>query len=172
MKPHCNWMRARMTRISTSDSTPKLIYRDHAAEQPKKNAAKDATSFTSGLIAIFGCELAGEFAQQLTGIPVPGPILGLLLLLFILIVRGGPSLGLQSTARGLLQYLPLLFVPAGTGVAAHLSLIGAEWIPITAALIGSSVIAIMATAFTMRAVERAQRRKLLVSAPSEVTDTP
>ncbi len=161
-----------MTHISTSDLTPNLIYRDRRAEQRKQNAGKDATSFIGDLIAIFGCELAGEFAQQLTGIPVPGPILGLLLLLFVLIVRRGPSSSLQSTARGLLQYLPLLFVPAGAGVAAHLSLIGAEWIPITAALIGSSVIAILATAFTMRAVERAQRRKLLVHGPSEATDTP
>jgi holin-like protein len=163
-----------MTRISTSESTPKLIYRDHGAEPRKQSAGKDATSFTSGLIAIFGCELAGEFAQKLTGIPVPGPILGLLLLLFVLIVRSGPSSSLQSTARGLLQYLPLLFVPAGTGVAAHLSLIGAEWVPITAALVGSSVIAILTTAFTMRAVERAQRRKLpeLRPVPSEATGTP
>ncbi len=131
-------------------------------------------SITSGLMAIFGCELAGEFAQQLTGIPVPGPILGLLLLLFLLIVRNGPSLSLQSTARGLLQYLPLLFVPAGAGVAAHLSLIGADWIAITAALIGSSVIAVLATAFTMRAVECAQRRKLVKLNPalSEATDMP
>ncbi len=160
-----------MTRISISDSTPKLIHRD-GADQRHQNAGNDATSFTSALIPIFGCELAGEFMQQLTGIPVPGPILGLLLLLFVLIVRGGPSLSLQSTARGLLQYLPLLFVPAGAGVAAHLSLIGAEWIPITAALIGSSVIAILATAFTMRAVERAQRRKLLELSPvpSEAAD--
>ncbi len=148
------------------------IYGDRRAEQRKEKAGPNQTSFISNLIAIFGCELAGEFAQQLTGIPVPGPILGLLLLLCVLIVRGGPSSSLQSTARGLLQYLPLLFVPAGAGVAAHLSLIGAEWVPITAALVGSSVITILATAFTMRAVERAQRRKLLAPAPSEVTDTP
>jgi holin-like protein len=149
------------------------IYADRSAEQRKENASPQAASFISSLIVIFGCELAGEFAQQVTGIPVPGPILGLLLLLFVLIVRGGPSSSLQSTARGLLQYLPLLFVPAGAGVAAHLSLIGAEWVPISAALIGSSVIAILVTAFTMRAVERAQRRRLVeLSAPSEATDRP
>ncbi len=161
-----------MPRSSTSHSTTKLTYRGHVAEQRNQTAGNDATSIANGLIAIFGCELAGELAQQLTGIPVPGPILGLLLLLFVLIVRGGPSSSLQCTARGLLQYLPLLFVPAGAGVAAHLSLIGAEWFAITAALIGSSVIAILATAFTMRAVERAQRRKLPVPAPSEATDMP
>jgi holin-like protein len=149
-----------------------VLVTDRRAEQRKEKTGLDQTSFISNLIAIFGCELAGEFAQQVTGIPVPGPILGLLLLLFVLIVRGGPSSSLQSTARGLLQYLPLLFVPAGAGVAAHLSLIGAEWIAITAALIGSSVIAILATAFTMRAVERTQRRKLpeFSPVPSKATD--
>jgi holin-like protein len=164
----------RMTSISTSDSTPNRPYADCSAEQQQRQSAgKEANSLIGDLIAIFGCQLAGEFAQQLTGIPVPGPILGLLLLLFLLIVRGGPSSSLQSTARGLLQYLPLLFVPAGAGVAAHLSLIGAEWVPITAALIGSSVIAILATAFTMRAVERARRKLLeLNPVPSEATDRP
>ncbi len=161
-----------MNHMSTSDSAPKLIYNDHRAEERTQSAGKGATSFTNGLIAIFGCELAGEFAQQLTGIPVPGPILGLLLLLFVLIVGGGPSSSVQATARGLLQYLPMMFVPAGAGVAAHLSLIGAEWIAITAALIGSSVIAILVTAFTMRAVERVQRRKLLVPAPTKAAGTP
>jgi holin-like protein len=151
-----------------------MIAEQSRAEQRKEKTGSDQTSFISNLLAIFGCELAGEFAQQVTGIPVPGPILGLLLLLFVLIVRGGPSSSLQSTARGLLQYLPLLFVPAGAGVAAHLSLIGAEWIAITAALIGSSVIAILATAFTMRAVDRTQRGKFLELSPvpNEATDAP
>lgn len=161
-----------MTNMSPSDSAPTLLYRDHRAEERTERGGKGSTSFTSGLIAIFGCELAGELTQQLTGIPVPGPILGLLLLLSLLIVRGGPSSSVQSSARGLLQYLPMMFVPAGAGVAAHLSLIGTEWIAITAALIGSSVIAILVTAFTMRAVERAQRRNLLLPARSKATDTP
>ncbi len=148
------------------------IYGSLRAEQPNESIRPEASSIVGDLISIFGCELAGEFAQQVTGIPVPGPILGLLLLLFVLIVRRGPSSSLQSTARGLLQYLPLLFVPAGAGVAAHLSLIGAEWVPITGGLIGSSVIAVLVTAFTMRAVERVQRRKLLELSPvpSEAAD--
>ena len=111
----------------------------------------------SGLLVLIGCQLVGEALQLGSGVPVPGPVIGMLLLLAALIVRGGPSSALESNSRGLLKHLPMLFVPAGTGVLARLDLIRAEWLPIAASVLGSSVIAIVATAAAMRVVGRAAR---------------
>jgi holin-like protein len=126
------------------------------AQQPRDSSVpvQAGASLMRDLLAIFGCELAGEITQRAGGMPVPGPVIGLVLLLSLLVLSGGAWATLRTNAQGLLKYLPMMFVPAGTGVAAHAALIRAEWLPITAAVVGSSVIAIVVTGLAMRATER------------------
>lgn len=85
-------------------------------------------------------------------LPVPGPVLGMLLLLLALIARGKPSTSLTSTANALLTHLSLLFVPAGVGVIVHIHRLGDEWLPIVAALILSTFITLVLTALLMSAL--------------------
>lgn len=96
------------------------------------------------------CQLIGEVLSEGLSLPLPGPVIGMALLFSGLLVRGGVPDGLQQLANGILQHLSLLFVPAGVGVMLHLSLIGEEWLPLSAALIGSAVITIAVTAAVMR----------------------
>ena len=92
------------------------------------------------------CQLAGEVIARSLGLPLPGPVLGMLILLTGLIVRGGVPEPLQRTAEGLLSHLSLLFVPAGVGVVLHVNLIADEWLPISAALVGSTILTIAVSA--------------------------
>ncbi|WP_142848329.1 CidA/LrgA family protein [Telmatospirillum sp. J64-1] len=96
------------------------------------------------------CQLAGEVLARLLGLPLPGPVLGMVILFVGLMLRGHVPEGLDGTARGLLNNLSLLFVPAGVGVMLHLPLVMREWLPLSAALIGSTVITIAVTALIMR----------------------
>ena len=100
------------------------------------------------------CQLAGEIVSKALGLPLPGPVIGMVILFAGLAIRGGVPQGLQEVAGGLLQHLSLLFVPAGVGVILHLSLIGEEWLPLTSALIGSAVITIAVTALVMRLLSK------------------
>ncbi|HYD66432.1 CidA/LrgA family protein [Azospirillum sp.] len=100
------------------------------------------------------CQLAGELIALALKLPVPGPVIGMLLLFIGLAVRGGVPRGLHDTAGGLLRHLSLLFVPAGTGVVVHLGLLGNEAMPIAVSLIGSTVLAIAVTAWIMAALLR------------------
>lgn len=100
------------------------------------------------------CQLAGEALVRLAGLPVPGPVVGMVLLLALLFARGGPPAPLQSTAEGLLGHLSLLFVPAGVGVVVHLPLIAAEWPAIVGALVVSTVLTVAVTAWLMAALLR------------------
>jgi holin-like protein len=99
-------------------------------------------------------QLAGEALVQLFALPIPGPVVGMLLLLLALSIRGSAPQPLNDTANGLLQHLSLLFVPAGVGVMLHLARVADEWLAIGAALIGSTALTIAATALTMRALGR------------------
>lgn len=99
-------------------------------------------------------QLAGEVIVQLTGLPVPGPVVGMLLLFVTLAGRGGAPQWLRDTCNGLLAHLSLLFVPAGVGVLLHFQRLGAEWLPIVVALVASTVLTIAVTALVMRALQR------------------
>jgi holin-like protein len=100
------------------------------------------------------CQLAGETVVRLLDLPVPGPVLGLALLLATMALRRELPPNLESAAGGLLRHLSLLFVPAGVGVLQHLPRIGAEWLAIAAALLVSSVATIVVTAVVMRGMIR------------------
>jgi len=104
------------------------------------------------LLLVF--QLIGEIIVLLLDLPVPGPVLGLALLFLWLSLRGGPKPELQSTASGLLQHLSLLFVPAGTGIMLHLTHMADEWLPLTLALVASTVIGLLVSAGVMTLLAR------------------
>jgi len=106
------------------------------------------------LTALLLCQLFGEAVVRLVDLPVPGPVLGLVLMLVLLALRRGVPDNIQTTAGGLLKHFSLLFVPAGVGVLQHLGRIEAEWLAIAAALLVSSVATIVVTAVVMRAMIR------------------
>ena len=84
------------------------------------------------------------------GLPVPGPVIGMVLLFLALVVKGSVPADLQTTGQGLLNHLSLLFVPAGVGVLLHAHLVAEEWPAITAALVGSTLLTIAVTALVMK----------------------
>lgn len=99
-------------------------------------------------------QLIGEVLVQFAGLPIPGPVIGLLLLFLSLCVRGSLAVPLRDTANGILQHLSLLFVPAGVGVMVHFSRVSGEWLPILAATIISTALAIGVSALVMQALMR------------------
>ena len=101
------------------------------------------------LTLIFGCQLAGELVAVATGWPVPGPVIGMVLLLVGLMLHGRVPDECGSVADGLIGNLSLLFVPAGVGVMQHAKLIGHELLPISAALVVSTVLTIAVTGLLM-----------------------
>jgi holin-like protein len=106
------------------------------------------------LTSLLVYQLVGEVLVLVTGLPVPGPVVGMLLLFVTLAARGGAPQWLRDTCNGLLAHLSLLFVPAGVGVLLHFQRLGAEWLPIVVALVASTVITIGVTALVMRALQR------------------
>jgi len=69
-----------------------------------------------GLIILLLFQLSGEALVALLGLPVPGTVVGMLLLWLGLHLKSGPSDGLRKTSTQLVQHLSLLFLPAGVGL--------------------------------------------------------
>lgn len=104
------------------------------------------------------CQLAGEVLTKATGLPLPGPVVGMALLFAGLLVRRRMTVGrgkpdipkdLEQTATALLSHLSLLFVPAGVGVMLYLPLVAKEWLAITVSLVVSTLLTIGLTALVM-----------------------
>ena len=104
----------------------------------------------ASLTLLLACQLAGEVIVRLTHIPVPGPVIGMGLLFFGLVVRGRAPAALEETAGKLLSHLSLLFVPAGVGLMLHIDLILSQWLPITVALLVSTLLTIAVTGAAMQ----------------------
>ena len=102
---------------------------------------------------LFGCLAAGEALSRWAGLPIPGAIAGMALLLAGLPLSGGNE-PLAATARGLLAHLSLLLVPGGAGIILHAGRIREEWIGIAAALLASTLLTVAVTAVTFRVVSR------------------
>lgn len=117
----------------------------------------------SALTQLLVFQLAGEVIVRGLDLPLPGPVLGMLLLFVALALRGGPGEELQTTSQNLLQHLSLLFVPAGTGIMIHLHRVADEWLPLLLSLVISTAATLVVTALVM---------KLFMRAPATSGDTP
>jgi holin-like protein len=104
----------------------------------------------SGLAWLLLCQSAGEALARLAHLGLPGPVIGMLLLLALLrweVVRSPVG----ATADALLAHLSLLFVPVGVGVMTHLALISQYGLRLLLAVVLSTWIGLLVTALVLRA---------------------
>ena len=109
------------------------------------------------LAVLLAFQLVGEVAVQLSGVPAPGPVVGMVLLFIALRWRESLPDALRTTAETLLSHLSLLFIPAGVGIIQHGARLADEWLALLAAMVLSTLITVAVTALVMQWVIRLQR---------------
>jgi holin-like protein len=109
------------------------------------------------------CQLAGEAIARGLDLPLPGPVLGMAFLFALLLFRdrlrtsGREVLAgdaLESVGLTLLAHLSLLFVPAGVGVVQRLDVLSTYGAALLAALVVSTVTAMLVAVGIFRLVAR------------------
>lgn len=106
------------------------------------------------LTTLLLCQFAGEVVARALDLPLPGPVIGLVLLLGLLVVRRGPDEAMRSTSNGLLRHLSLLFVPAGVGVVTQLDALAQDWVAIAGAVLVSTALGLVVTGVVMQSLAR------------------
>lgn len=101
------------------------------------------------IAALFVFQLLGEVLVQWLGLPLPGPLAGMLLLFVALILYGRVPEQLGRTAGTLLQHMMLLFIPAIAGVVLHFNRVADEWLPFLAACVVGAAVTLVVTALTL-----------------------
>lgn len=104
-----------------------------------------------GLAYLLLAQSAGEALARLAGLPLPGPVLGLLILLVALNwERVRAPVG--AAAEVLLAHLSLLFVPVGVGVMTHVGLITQYGARMLVVIVVSTGVGLAVTALVLRAL--------------------
>ncbi|MCP3476091.1 CidA/LrgA family protein [Bradyrhizobium sp. CCGUVB1N3] len=121
----------------------------------------------AGLAVLLVCQLVGEVIVRGLALPLPGPVLGLVLLLIMLLARDrfvaiarGPlrNEGVEKVSKVLLTHLSLLFVPAGVGLVQKLDVIATHGIALITILMLSVTATLLATVLTFRLVSQFMRQ--------------
>ncbi|MDA3920545.1 MAG: CidA/LrgA family protein [Salinisphaera sp.] len=103
----------------------------------------------ASIAALLVLQLVGTIIIRLTGLPLPGPVLGMLILFVFLLWRGTTPAPFEATTRGLLRNLALLFVPAGVGIITHLHAVAEQWVALSITIMASGALAIVVTGFVL-----------------------
>ena len=117
-----------------------------------------------GLILL--CQLVGEAIARVANLPIPGPVIGLVLCVLLLMLRDRVGQMLptelrdgtfEQTGAGILSHLSLLFIPAGVGVIQRLDVLAGNAVPILAAVFISTALSLVVTAWVFTFVARRTR---------------
>ena len=108
-----------------------------------------------GLAALLACQFVGEVLVAVTGLPVPGAVVGMVLLLgWLQWRRPGADAGVVRAGDALLKHLQLFFVPAGVGVVVYLGVLRDDAWPVTVSLVGSWLAGMLAVGWIVQVALR------------------
>ena len=101
-------------------------------------------------------QLMGEFIQKFFEFSIPGPVIGLIFLLSVLLIikkinkkHEAFDTNLVISAENLLSYLPLLFIPVGVGVVMNLSLLEENLVSVLLVIVFGTLLTLALTGYVM-----------------------
>ena len=117
------------------------------------------------LFIIFSFQLFGEAIQKFFEINIPGPVIGLILLLlvFIFFLKSPTPYKkikkeVSETSHQIINYLSLLFVPIGVGVVMHINYLGDNLFKILAIIVIGTLASLVFTAFVMEKIIKLEKK--------------
>ena len=114
-----------------------------------------------GLVVLLLAQMAGLAAEELLGLPVPGVVIGLVLLVAAGLLRPTRAVvrAAEPAATPLLAHLQLLFVPPGVGIVLEMQNLAQNALPIALAVGGSFVATLLLSGALLQVLLRRQDRR-------------
>lgn len=106
------------------------------------------------LVFIYGFFILGQLLRELFSIPLPGSILGFMLMFAALSLKLFPLRFVESGATLLLSFLPLFFVPATVGVIDYFGVFAGKGVFLIAILVFSTLLTMAASGWVSQFLSR------------------
>jgi holin-like protein len=107
-----------------------------------------------GMALLVAGQLVGEAIVVVTGLPLPGAVVGMVLVLLALLLAKGRLPELRRAGSTMLLLVPLLLVPVSVGIMEQADVLQVNWWPLTMALLVSISAGMIATGLTIRWLRR------------------
>ncbi|WP_432565351.1 CidA/LrgA family protein [Kineococcus sp. SYSU DK003] len=114
-----------------------------APPPPARGWSPHVPAVLAALALLLGLQLLGTLLVDLVGLPVPGAVVGLVVLLVVGVRFPGFVRRAEPAGEPLLKHLQLLFVPPGVGALTQLSTIVDSAGPLALAVVGSFAAALV-----------------------------
>lgn len=98
-----------------------------------------------GLAILLGFACLGYVLQHVLAVPLSGNVIGLILLVICLFAGWVKLEWIEDAAQFLLKHMLLLFAPVIVGTITYLSVIGANLLAVSVALIGTTFVVLFVT---------------------------
>ena len=93
-------------------------------------------------IIIFGIYLLGVLITDITGVPIPGNVIGMVILFLLLYLKVIKVEQISTISNFFLEHLAFFFIPAGVGLISTFSVIKNIWLQLL-------IVCFVTTAITM-----------------------
>jgi holin-like protein len=109
-------------------------------------------------LIILGLYFTGEVVHGLFHLPIPGNIIGMILLLFGLLTKVIKLEMIEELTNFLLDNLAFFFVPAGVGLITTIGILKSSWYKILIICIVSTIIVLFVTSKSIEIIKKIQKR--------------
>ncbi|WP_257294837.1 CidA/LrgA family protein [Endozoicomonas sp. YOMI1] len=104
----------------------------------------------SGIVTLLFFTVLGDLLSDVLSLPVPGSVMGLILLVIYLQLSGGVSESLDKVSQFCIRYLAVLFIPGCVGIFFLSDLLLQQWLPITLAMLVATPVSLVLTAVLLQ----------------------
>lgn len=106
-----------------------------------------------GMTILLLFQFGGELFSYFLRLPIPGNVIGFVLLLLALLAGIVKLSQVREAAYLLLDNLALFFIPAGVGMMQYFGLIRQQWLPITVGIFVSTILVLLVTGKVAQAMQ-------------------
>ena len=105
-------------------------------------------------IIILGIYLLGEFISSILSLPIPGNILGMIILLVLLCTKIIKLEQIETISNFLLDHLAFFFIPAGVGLMSSVGIIKDTWLKLIIVCVSTTIIIIAITGLIVQFITK------------------
>ncbi|MGB9098991.1 CidA/LrgA family protein [Erwinia sp.] len=108
-----------------------------------RTALSLAWQYLRAFVILYLCLYAGNLVASVLPVTIPGSILGMLILFFLLALQLLPVDWVKPGSTLLIRYMGLLFVPISVGIMSYTDILSAQFGPIVVSCVASTFIVLL-----------------------------